>query len=64
MTLSILDAVHFARRLRRFSWVGLPWGAESKRDLEVHCTCNLLNNCSYNPTISRVTVVMGLIFRL
>ena len=29
--------------------------------LEVHCTYNLLSNCSYNPTVSRVTVVMGLI---
>ena len=27
--------------------------------LEVHGTCNLLSNCSYNPIISRVTVVMG-----
>ena len=32
--------------------------------LEVHGTYNLLNNCSYNPIISRVTVVMGLIFGL
>ena len=32
--------------------------------LEVHCTYNLVSNCSYNPNISRVTVVMGLIFRL
>ena len=32
--------------------------------LEVHCTYNLLSNYSYNPIISRVTVVMGLIFRL
>ena len=32
--------------------------------LEVHGTYNLLSNCSYNPTISRVTVVMGLIFGL
>ena len=32
--------------------------------LEVHCTYNLLSNCSYNPIISRVTVVMGLIIRL
>ena len=31
--------------------------------LEVHGTCNLLSTCSYNPTISRGTVVMGLIFR-
>ena len=32
--------------------------------LEVHCTYSLLSNCNYNPTISGVTVVMGLIFRL
>ena len=32
--------------------------------LEVHCIYNLLSNCSYTPIISRVTVVMGLIFRL
>ena len=32
--------------------------------LEVHCTCNLLSNCSYNPSISRVTAITGLIFRL
>ena len=32
--------------------------------LEVHGTYNLLSNCSYNPIISRVTVVMGLIFGL
>ena len=32
--------------------------------LEVHCTYNLLRNCSYNLSISRVTGVMGLIFRL
>ena len=24
----------------------------------------LLSNCSYNPIISRVTIIMGLIFRL
>ena len=24
----------------------------------------LLSNCSYNPMISRVTIVMGLIFRI
>ena len=35
-----------------------------KTYLEVHCTSILLTNCSYNPIISRVTVVMGLIFRL
>ena len=29
--------------------------------LEVHYTYNLLSNCSYNPIISRVTVVMGFI---
>ena len=32
--------------------------------LEVHCTYNLLSNCSYSPIISRVTVVIGLVFRL
>ena len=32
--------------------------------LEVHCTYNLLSNCSYNLIISRVTIIMGLIFRL
>ena len=32
--------------------------------LEVHCTYHLLSNCSYNPIISWVTVVMGLTFRL
>ena len=32
--------------------------------LEVHCTYNLLGNCSYNPSISRVTVVMELLLRL
>ena len=31
--------------------------------LEVHRTYNLLSNCSYNPIISRVAVVMELIFR-
>ena len=31
---------------------------------EVHCTYNLLSNCSYNPIISWVTVVMGLITKL
>ena len=31
--------------------------------LEVHCTYNLLSNCSYNQ-ISRVTVVMGFIIGL
>ena len=30
----------------------------------VHGTYKLLSNCSYNPIISRVTVVMGLILRL
>ena len=39
-------------------------GFGAKPYLEVHCTYNLLSNCSYNPIISRVTVVMGLIFRL
>ena len=32
--------------------------------LEVHGTYNLLSNCSYNPIIFRVTVVMGLIVGL
>ena len=32
--------------------------------LEVRFTYNLLNNCSYNPIIFRVTVVMGFIIRL
>ena len=32
--------------------------------LEVHCTYNLLSNCSYNPIISRLAIVMGLMFRL
>ena len=32
--------------------------------LEVHGTYNLLSNCSYNPIISSVTVIMGHIFRL
>ena len=32
--------------------------------LVVRFTCNLLNNCSYNAIIPRVTVVMGLIIRL
>ena len=32
--------------------------------LEVHGTYNLPSNCSYNPIISRVTVVMVLIFGL
>ena len=31
---------------------------------EVHGTYNLLSSCSHNPIISRVTVVMGLIFGL
>ena len=38
------------------------WGQDP--DLEVHCSYNLLSNCSYNPSIFRVTVVMGLIIRL
>ena len=29
---------------------------------EVHCTYNLLSNCSYSPAISRVTVVVEVIF--
>ena len=32
--------------------------------LEVHCTNNLLSNCSYNQIISRVPVVMGFIIGL
>ena len=32
--------------------------------LEVRSTYNLLSNCSYNPIISRVTVVMGFIIGL
>ena len=32
--------------------------------LEVRCTFNLLSNCSYNPIISRVTVVIGFIIGL
>ena len=32
--------------------------------LEVGCTYKLLSNCSYNPIISRVTVVMGFIIGL
>ena len=32
--------------------------------LEIHRTYNLLSNCSYNPIISRVIVVMGLILGL
>ena len=32
--------------------------------LGVHCTYNLLSNSSYEPSISRLTVVMGLIFRI
>ena len=31
--------------------------------LEVHCTYNLLSNCSYNLIMPRETVVLGLIFR-
>ena len=30
----------------------------------VRCTYNLLSNCSYNPIISRVTVVIGFILSL
>ena len=30
--------------------------------LEVHCTYNLLSTYSYNPSISRVTIVMELIY--
>ena len=37
---------------------------DSSSYLEVHYTYNLLSNCSYNPSISRVTVVMELVFRL
>ena len=32
--------------------------------LEIHGTYKLLSDCSYNPFISRVTVVMELIFGL
>ena len=32
--------------------------------LEVHCTYNLLSNCSYNQILSRVTVVIGFILGL
>ena len=32
--------------------------------LEVHGTYNLISNCSYNPNISRVTVLMELILGL
>ena len=39
-------------------------GFGSRVYLEVHGTYNLLSNCSYNPFISRVTVVMGLILGL
>ena len=45
-----------------FRDVGLV-AKELRAYLEVHCTYNLLSNCSYNPIISRVTIVMGLIFR-
>ena len=38
--------------------------AEMRDYLEVHCTYNLLSNCSYKTIISRVTVVMGLLIRL
>ena len=38
--------------------------SRSKVYLEVHCTSNLLSNCSYKPIISRVAVVMELIYRL
>ena len=34
-------------------------GSTFSEYLEVHCTYNLLSNCSYNPSISRATVVMG-----
>ena len=39
-------------------------GQRCNNYLEVHCTYNLLRNCSYNPSISRVAILMGLIFRL
>ena len=39
-------------------------GLVLSRYLEVHCTYNLLSNYSYNPIMSRVTVMMGLISRL
>ena len=34
------------------------------KNLEVRCAYNLLSNCTYNPIISRVTVVMGLVIRV
>ena len=39
----------------------LPWSNALGLYLEVPCTYNLRSNCSYNPIISRVTVVMGFI---
>ena len=55
----------FTISLSRFSRLdGNSFEARPEPYLEVHCKYNLLSNCSYNPTISRVTVVKGLLFRL
>ena len=55
-----------AERLEGLGVMGLGWQGSGCRDesLEVHRKYNLLSNCSYNPIISRVTIIMGLIFRL
>ena len=42
----------------------MVYGLGFRDYLEVQGTYNLLSNCSYNPIISRVTVVMGLVFGL
>ena len=47
-------ALPFQPRLQARRWI-----MEVCRYLEVRFTYNLLRHCSYNPIISRVTVVMG-----
>ena len=40
------------------------YGGFRSEYLEVRCTSNLLSNCSYKPSIFRVTVAIGFIVGL
>ena len=50
--------------LAQLLYHGLLEGCEHLGYLEVPCTYNLLSNCSYNSSTSRVTVVMGFMLGL
>ena len=50
--------------MRSEEWPGRSLLQSARLYLEVHGTYNLLSNCSYNTILSRVTVVMGLVFGL